>query len=218
MAPPADFTVPTAAGAKLQTVLLRSLQHRFATQQALETPAGFGEAGPDDRLQQPEAWGSEGGQQEQQQSPAASQQGEEEDDDGFQIFSQLTYEPTFLSQRPPGPGVGPEDAHPPAHDTSPHDTQTQLLAPSSQFNLQPPPQAVEGRAAAEAAGDDEEEWPGSQLLTQQEEPPPPQQQQQHDSVRRASGISTAGQKTTPALASSERGQHDCAGPSGAHCP
>lgn len=207
----ADFTVPTAAGAKLQTVLLRSLQHRFATQQALETPAGFGGSG----LQSQRAVGVGDRAPQEHQSPAVSQEGEEDDGDGFQIFSQLTYEPTFLSQRPPGLGGGPEDANPPARSTSPHETQTQLLAPNSQLDLQPPPQAVGGAATLAAPAEEEEEWPSSQLLTQQEEPPPPQQQQHDDAARRASGASTAGQKTTPALASSEAGQHEGAGPSGA---
>lgn len=204
-----QFTAPTAAGAKLQTGLLRSLQHRFATQQALETPAGLAGAAGDSN--QP--------QQQQQHLAALEEDEEEEEEDGFQIFSQLTYEPTFLSQRPAELGSEAPAGQATAGlvagvaDTSQQATQTQLL-PCSQQGAQPAaavgrPAATAAAAAEEEDGDDGLDWPSSQLLSQH--------QQQEDALRRASGVSAASHKTTPALHSSERVQCDGVGPSGACC-
>ena len=229
--------LPTAGGPMLQTALLRSLQHRFATQQALDTPAyllgqAAGAGGHPPAAQEP--W------RQQQQQPgaaghaaAAMEQEEEEDDeeeDGFQIFSQLTYEPTFLSQRPPDMA---QQSHEPGGgsggpDTSQRATQTQQLPPASQQEQQGTQPAGAGlgagahdaaaAAAAAADGDDGQEWPASQLLSQ------PQPAQPHaggvggiGDDRRASGMSAPSHhKTTPALHSIERVRCDGAGPSGAH--
>ena len=213
---------PTAAGAKLQTALLRSLAGRFATQQALETPAGLGgsaAAGSSNQLPaagraaQPQP---QPPQPQQQQGGAAMEEEEEEEEDHwsqqeeedeFQIFSQLhDYEPVFLSQRPPDPAADGQHGA-----TSQQATQTQLPQ-SSQQGAQPP-------AAADPEPDDAE-WPSSQLLSQ---PAASQQQGQADDggLRRVSGVSaSAAHKTTPALHSSERLRCDGDAASGAQqgCP
>jgi hypothetical protein len=234
--------LPTAGGAMLQTALLRSLQHRFATQQALDTPAYLlGQAaGAAHQPAGQEPWRH---QQQHQQPGAAGHaaaameeeeeaEEEEEEEDGFQIFSQLTYEPTFLSQRPPDM---PQQSHDPAGggggpDTSQRATQTQQLPPDSQQEQQGAQSAgaglgagahdaaAEAAAAAAADDDDDQEWPASQLLSQ------PQPSQPHaggvggiGDARRASGMSAPSHhKTTPALHSIERVRCDGAGPSGAH--
>ncbi|KAL4427305.1 hypothetical protein ABPG77_003214 [Micractinium sp. CCAP 211/92] len=206
-APPTG--APTGAGAMLQTALLRSLQHRFATQQALDTPAGW----------------AAGEAQQEQQGAALPQQAQhdfapsppDDDDDGFQIFSQLAYEPTFLSQRPPEVEAEPGGA------TSQLPTQTQADLPGcSQRNngAAGPPAAAgsigiaagSGAAAGcqhsdDGEGDDLDWPPASQQCTQ----PQVQQAQQEEAARRASGVTL---KTTPALQSVERVQVDAGGASG----
>ncbi len=196
----------------LQTALLRSLQHRFATQQALDTPAGW----------------AAGEAQQEQQGAALPQQAQhdfapsppDDDDDGFQIFSQLAYEPTFLSQRPPEVEAEPGGA------TSQLPTQTQADLPGcSQRNngAAGPPAAAgsigiaagSGAAAGcqhndDGEGDDLDWPPASQQCTQ----PQAQQAQQEEAARRASGVTL---KTTPALQSVERVQVDAGGASGTLC-
>lgn len=220
-APPSTGSAPTAAGAKLQTVLLNSLRQRFATQQALETPAmGAPAAGSSNQL----AAGGGGGTQpppepaqdedeELLQHEAASQP-EGDDDDGFQIFSQLAYEPAYLSQRPPEPALELPDG------TSQLATQTQLAHPPSSQQAGAAQQHAAPAAAAAGGGEEEDdggcEYPASQHLSQ-----PATQQgaaaaaaEQAGALRRASGVSVASMKTTPALRSAERVQTDGSGASG----
>ncbi|KAL4853371.1 Cytochrome P450 97B2 [Chlorella vulgaris] len=194
-----QYTMPTVAGAKLQTSLLRSLQHRFATQQALETPAGLAAAAAGSRQQQqPPHPAGFATQQQQRDEGLAEVEEEEEEEDDFQIFSQLAYEPGFLSQRPPD--VGSDAAGglaAAATDTSQQASQTQLPPHCSQLGVVPSvakagaciatdaaaaaattADAAAGEEAAEGA-EDEQDWVGSQLLSQQ--------QQQGEALRRASG-------------------------------
>lgn len=216
-APPTG--APTGAGAMLQTALLRSLQHRFATQQALDTPAGWA-AGD---AQQEHGEQQEAVPQEQLQHDAATSP-PDEDEDSFQIFSQLAYEPTFLSQRLPE-----LDAEP-AGGTSQVATQTQADLPcASQWNaagaatraavagfVVAAGSAAQGLGAAEGVHtgtgeEDDLDWPpASQQFTQ----PQSQQLQQEEAARRASGVAL---KTTPALQSAERVQVDGGDASGRLC-
>lgn len=205
-APPTG--APTGAGAMLQTALLRSLQHRFATQQALDTPAGWP---PRDAQQEDEQQEAAQPQQVQHDAPTSPR---DDDEDSFQIFSQLAYEPTFLSQRPPE-----LDAEP-GGGTSQVATQTQAELGSSQWNNGPAGSrapagslaAAAGFGAAEAAnngggeGDDLDWPPASQQCTQPHSQPP----QPDEAVPRASGVAL---KTTPALQSVERVQVDGGGAS-----
>lgn len=196
----------------LQTALLRSLQHRFATQQALDTPAGWP---PRDAQQEDEQQEAAQPQQVQHDAPTSPR---DDDEDSFQIFSQLAYEPTFLSQRPPE-----LDAEP-GGGTSQVATQTQAELGSSQWNNGPAGSrapagslaAAAGFGAAEAAnngggeGDDLDWPPASQQCTQPHSQPP----QPDEAVPRASGVAL---KTTPALQSVERVQVDGGGASGTPC-
>lgn len=229
IAPPAS-NAPTAVGARqVQPTLLRSLQHRFATQQALDTPADWG-AGRSSQLQQQAGEGRAQQQQQQQMSGAGAAAGlgtggdygateeddEEEEEDGFQLFSQLAYEPTFLSQRPPEVG---SDAGPDPLGTSQLASQTQVPPGGGGGGLRC---SQHGAAAAAALGSDDAagapdddhtgglDWPAGsqQQLTQ------PQQSQQEEAHRRASGVHTGHQKTTPALQSAERVRCNAAGLSG----
>ena len=215
-------SVPTAAGAMLQTALLRSLQHRFATQQALETPALLAAAaagGATSAAAAAVAAAVQGGGQQRSGDGGGEgidDDGDDDDDDGFQIFSQLAYEPTFLSQRPPElPPPLPDGA---TADASQAHTQTQEvgLAPcGSEQGVEPPEVAAvggTGQQQQQQQGDGEggggdgsgmPEWGASQLQSQPPIAPPSGEVEEELAGRLmasgAGGAAGAPHKTTPAL-------------------